>query len=320
MNFSTLPSKNSKKNSSQNQVMLTPLKGNARRDSVEIIGEDMMTPLAVRRQRISSTPSQAVLTKFKRPMYNKERRSKSSRTIMASSTNQKPANQPKSSLMGITHRACVNRLRKEDIQVEELEWEKFHIAIFESILVFFEGSDCRFESRIEMKNIKSIKRIRINKKVGLMLVLQNKPVSMILRFRNREIRQLWYQNLRNKSSKGIRASCRSEKSFNLTNLNVSGTAFEEDDDDDVFEDITEDMPATPLKKSAQSGPVLPRVRALSCPNEEKIDLEHKPTFQSLRKNKKGRKNSRSESGIKSKRTLFDSIKQKANKIKVKLMK
>ena len=315
MNFSTLPTKNSKKNSSQDQVMLTPLKGNARRDSVEIIGEDMMTPLAVRRQRISSTPSQAVLTKFKRPIYNKERRSKSSRTIM---TNQIPAN-PKSSLMGITHRACVNRLRKEDIQVEELEWEKFHIAIFESILVFFEGSDCRFESRIEMKNIKSIKRIRINKKVGLMLVLQNKPVSMILRFRNREIRQLWYQNLRNKSSKGIRASCRSEKSFNLTNLNVSGTTFEEDEDDEVFEDITEDMPATPLKKNAQSA-ILPRVRALSCPNEEKIDLEHKPTFQSLRKNKKGRKNSRSESGIKSKRTLFDSIKQKANKIKVKLMK
>ena len=319
MNFSTLPTKNSKKNSTQNQVMLTPLKGNARRDSVEIIGEDMMTPLAVRRQRISSTPSQAVLTKFKRPVY-KEKRSKSSRTIMASA-NQKPA----SSLMGITHRACVNRLRKEDIQVEELEWEKFHIAIFESILVFFEGTDCRFKSRIEIKNIKSIKRIRINKKVGLMLVLQNKPVSMILRFRNREIRQLWYQNLRNKTSKGIRASCRSEKSFNLTNLNVSGTAFEETDDDDVFEDITEDMPATPLKKSSQknshSGPVLvPRVRALSCPNEEKIDLEHKPTFQSLRKNKKGRKNSRSESGIKSKRTLFDSIKQKANKIKVKLMK
>merc|ERR1711917_45658 len=74
MNFSTLPTKNSKKNSTQNQVMLTPLKGNARRDSVEIIGEDMMTPLAVRRQRISSTPSQAVLTKFKRPIYNKERR------------------------------------------------------------------------------------------------------------------------------------------------------------------------------------------------------------------------------------------------------
>ena len=316
MNFSTLPTKNSKKNSTQNQVMLTPLKGNARRDSVEIIGEDMMTPLAVRRQRISSTPSQAVLTKFKRPVY-KEKRSKSSRTIMTSA-NQKPA----SSLMGITHRACVNRLRKEDIQVEELEWEKFHIAIFESILVFFEGTDCRFESRIEIKNIKSIKRIRINKKVGLMLVLQNKPVSMILRFRNREIRQLWYQNLRNKTSKGIRASCRSEKSFNLTNLNVSGV--EETDDDDVFEDITEDMPATPLKKNSQknsqSGPVLPRVRALSCPNEEKIDLEHKPTFQSLRKNKKGRKNSRSESGIKSKRTLFDSIKQKANKIKVKLMK
>ena len=319
MNFSTLPTKNSKKNSTQNQVMLTPLKGNARRDSVEIIGEDMMTPLAVRRQRISSTPSQAVLTKFKRPVY-KEKRSKSSRTIMASA-NQKPANQAKSSLMGITHRACVNRMRKEDIQVEELEWEKFHIAIFESILVFFEGTDCRFESRIEMKNIKSIKRIRINKKVGLMLVLANKPVSMILRFRNREIRQLWYQNLRNKSSKGIRASCRSEKSFNLTNLNVSGTAFEEEDDEDVFEDITEDIPRTPLKKNAQSAvAVLPRVRALSCPNEEKIDLEHKPTFQSLRKNKKGRKNSRSESGIKSKRTLFDSIKQKANKIKVKLMK
>ena len=353
-NFSTLPAHKK----AQNEIILTPLKGNTRRDSVEIIGEDNMTPLVMRR-RVSSTPTRAsnflrsqvhrtakkssftkinrgsklvsttemTSTVFTPPTHNKTSPIQQGLSFVRKSSKcpeKRATNTPKSSLIGVTQRATVNRLScKEDINVEELEWKQYHIAMFETILVFFEGSDCRFESRIELGAIRSIKRIRIDKKVGLMVVLQHKPVSMLLRFRNRAIRQQWYAQLNRKNvgnfSKGVRASNRSEKSYNLTNLNISGSECQEEDDDvfdhdEVFDN--EETEPTDLMTSQTCG----RPRTRSCPDENDISESpvHKPTFQSLRKSKKLGRISHTRSN-KCKRTLFDSIKQKASNLKGRLM-
>jgi len=355
--YSTLPVKKY-----QTEIVLTPLKGKVRRDSVEIIGEDKMTPMPKRR-RISSTPNRSSI-KTGSSMLQKvqnsknqnrtknsgkielfrdgfERKRAASSPIKNSFVRKVPirpemTNQTASSLIGVTQRATVSRLTKEDINIEELEWTQFHIAIFENILVFFEGSDCRFESRIELGSIKSIKRIRIKKKVGLIVVLMNKPVSIILRFRNRNIRQQWYTQLTrknttntNKQTNNTRASSRSDKSYNLTNLNISGSEPEQHDeqfdildDDDVFElaDDAQEVSVGPVDQPRG----IPRSRTRSCPDNDsnltKSIESNKPTFQSLRKMKKSGKINRIGSNSKVKKTLFDSIKLKAEKLKFKLLK
>ena len=341
-----------KKAKRSSQVILTPLKGTARRDSVEIIGEDAMTPVPQRSTRrrsdlIVSRPSMTDMKQMKvgssQTYHPKTMRS---RFVRKSKSAREFQPIQKTSMIGAVERATVNRMNKEDINIEELEWTQYHVAIFEGVLVFFVGSDCRFESRVDMKSVKTIKRIRIDKKAGLMLVLSAKPVSIILRFRSRDVRQQWYQHLCRRNSTQCRSVSKcstrlSERSYNLAGLDASGNYEEEPSTpndaemvDDVFSDGVTDILNTAIgdtgrrisSSSSRRASTGSRARASSCPtNDDNVEgvncrpvgTLRRPSFYSLRKVKRTAV-VHSTQERNSRRTLFDSIKQKANKIRNRL--
>lgn len=256
--FSTMPTKSRKMRQVNDQLVLTPLKQGKRKASVEVIGDD----------KIPSTKSP---TNRQRVEKNKIR-TKKVKTLVSE----------------ISRINLGNNYKREEVDLNEVDWKLFHGALFETAIIFFKGTNCEFDSRIQLSDIRHAKRVKLDGKVGLMLTLRSSGAIIVLRFNRRSTRNGWYNQiskLRKYSVVPTKISTAAQSSDEVV------TEFDEDLDDDVFEaDETGDIDTT---NTTGISAHLPRPRTASCPSQVCLRSNHidrqKPVFRSLRISRVGTK-------------------------------
>ena len=256
-----MPLKTRKTRRVDDNLVLTPLKQGRRKASVEVIGDDKIPTIR--------SPTQA-----RRPEKSKLR-TKRVKTLVSE----------------IYRIDLGNNYKREEVDLNLVDWKLFHGALFETAIIFFKGSNCEFDSRIQLADVRNAKRVKLGAQVGLMITLRSSGHVVVLRFSRRSTRNGWY----NQISKLRKTSVVSTKA---THLAISSdeiepvTEFDEDLDDDVFEaDETGDIDTT--NTTGISAHFLPRPRTASCPSQvclrsNQIDRQ-KPVFRSLRISRGGTK-------------------------------
>ena len=251
-----MPLKTRKTRRVDDNLVLTPLKQGRRKASVEVIGDDKIPTIR--------SPTQA-----RRPEKSKLR-TKRVKTLVSE----------------IYRIDLGNNYKREEVDLNLVDWKLFHGALFETAIIFFKGSNCEFDSRIQLADVRNAKRVKLGAQVGLMITLRSSGHVVVLRFSRRSTRNGWY----NQISKLRKTSVVSTKA---THLAISSdeiepvTEFDEDLDDDVFE---ADETGNTLETTATTE--LPRPRTASCPSQvclrsNMVIDRSKPAFRSLRLSKNG---------------------------------
>ena len=254
-----MPTKSRKMRQVNDQLVLTPLKQGKRKASVEVIGDD----------KIPSTKSPTTRQRAEKSKI----RTKKVKTLVSE----------------IYRIDLGTNYKREEVDLNLVDWKLFHGALFETAMIFFKGTNCEFDSRIQLSDIRHAKRVKLDGKVGLMLTLRSSGAIVVLRFTRRSTRNGWYNmisKLRKHSVVPTKISSAAQSSDEVV------TEFDEDLDDDVFEaDETGDIDTT--NTTGISAHFLPRPRTASCPSQvclrsNQIDRQ-KPVFRSLRISRGGTK-------------------------------
>jgi len=306
-NFSTLPSKVS------TTIKLMP--DITRRESVEIVGETILKTPEVKKRRFSTRSKSTSNGSRSKMMMRYQTTLTPSRAFKwasgpeARKRHEKPLPSSGRYFHAICYRASVTR-RRRDLRIETMEWTKFHMVVFDDVLVFFSSPNYNFDSRVHLSSVKVLKRVRIS---GKSTTYFGTIKPFVVRFQTRKERSEF--------RKIMAGTLEPNNSVNLSSMesdappivcNLSAGSSEDPDDDDVF------LPSESSAESAVQNQTPYRRRVRSVPEENSGRVRHgsrsKMNFRSLRKalNRKG-----SSSGDRA--GFMETLRQKSRAFKNKFM-
>ena len=252
-----MPLKTRKTRRVDDNLVLTPLKQGRRKASVEVISDDKIPTVR--------SPTQA-----RRPEKSRLR-TKRVKTLVSE----------------IYRIDLGNNYKREEVDLNLVDWKLFHGALFETAIIFFKGSNCEFESRIQLADVRNAKRVKLGGQVGLMIALRSSGHVVVLRFTRRSTRNGWYNQITKLRKTSVVSTKAAHMAISSDEIEPV-TEFDEDLDDDVFEaDETGDTLDTTNITTAW-----PRPRTASCPSQvclrsNMVIDRSKPAFRSLRLSKNG---------------------------------
>lgn len=274
-----------------------------RQESIEIVGESFIespqnTPVKKNRRhttttkinmRYNTTLTPSKMFKWQTAMEDASPRSKISGRYFHA----------------ICYRANVTR-RCRDLRLETMDWKKFHMVVFDDVIVFFTASTFDFDSRLHMATIRTLRRVRI---AGKSTTYFGTVKPFVVRFQT--------STSRTQFRKVMKGQLEPNRSVNLSTVDtpepmVTPAVENTSDDDDVF------LPEIP-KISPPFPTPTPRRRIRSLPENPvrrvRLVSSSKLNFRSLRKFGSKKKNGLKTESVR--KGFLETIRQKSRALKKK---
>lgn len=273
-----------------------------RQESIEIVGESFIEspqPTPRRNFRKMSTRSTSRINVRYNPTLTPSKMFKWQAMTDETGTRSKISTRY---FHAICYRASVTR-RCRDLRLETMDWKKFHMVVFDDVIVFFNASSFDFDSRLHMASIRTLRRVRI---AGKSTTYFGTVKPFVVRFQT--------SSSRNQFRKVMKGQLEPNRSVNLSTVDAPVETVpqpEEISDDDVF------LPVSTTQNHPTPTPV-PRRRIRSLPEPSRrvrLVSSSKLNFRSLRKfTSKKKSGSKMENARKG---FLETIRQKSKALKKK---